>query len=80
MLYHHILERAVNGEVFKKDFRAIKAVYADKDITTSIFILNNARIHYYKGLCITPEITNFNIKYFSPYLLFLNLIGNVFLV
>ncbi|KAF7687784.1 hypothetical protein CDIK_3019 [Cucumispora dikerogammari] len=80
MLYHHIQERAVNGEDFKEGLRAIKSVCEDRGILTPIFILDNARIHHYKGLSEDPEISNFNIRYLPPYSPFLNPIENVFSV
>ncbi|KAF7685951.1 hypothetical protein CDIK_3300 [Cucumispora dikerogammari] len=80
MLYHHIQERAVNGEDFKDVLQAIKSACADRGILTPTFILNNARIYHYKRLSESPDISNFNIRCFLLYLPFLNFIEKVFSV
>lgn len=44
------------------------------------YIMNNARIHHYRGLAETIERLGLTIKYLPPYSPFLNPIENVFSV
>ncbi|KAG0432496.1 hypothetical protein DMUE_5493, partial [Dictyocoela muelleri] len=80
MIFHKIHERAVNGEDFKASLREIKEACVLSDISISIFIIDNARIHHYKGLRDDEEISSFNIVYLPPYSPFLNPIENIFSV
>ncbi|TBU03944.1 putative DDE-like endonuclease, partial [Hamiltosporidium magnivora] len=45
-----------------------------------IFVMDNARIHHYRGLNDDEEIASYRIKYLPPYSPFLNPIENVFSV
>ncbi|TBT99626.1 putative DDE endonuclease, partial [Hamiltosporidium magnivora] len=49
-------------------------------ILTPIVVMDNARIHHYRGLNDDEEIASYRIKYLTPYSPFLNPIENVFSV
>jgi transposase len=80
MIYHKINERSVNGEDFKVFLKEIKIKCVEAEILNPIFIMDNARIHHYRGLFEDPEIAQYNIRYLPPYSPFLNPIENVFSV
>ncbi|TBU11256.1 hypothetical protein CWI38_1298p0020 [Hamiltosporidium tvaerminnensis] len=69
-IYHKIHERAINEEDFRLSIK----------ISTSIFVIYNARIHHYLGLNDDEEIASYQIKYLPPYSQFFNLIENAFSV
>ncbi|TBU11953.1 DDE-like endonuclease [Hamiltosporidium tvaerminnensis] len=66
MIYHKIHEKAVNGEDFKLFIKEINESCQRQGILTSIFVMDNARIHYYRGLNDDEEITSYRIKYLPP--------------
>ncbi|XP_029657634.1 uncharacterized protein LOC115231855 [Octopus sinensis] len=78
MLFHKIHDKAVNGEDFKTVLLEIKALCLSKDITNPIFIMDNARIHHYRGLENDTEVSTIIRKFLPPYCPFLNPIENVF--
>lgn len=78
MIYHTIQERAVNGEDFKHHLKVINERCLSFGIQNPIFVMDNARIHHYKGLNEDEEVSLYNIKYLPPYSPFLNPIENVF--
>ncbi|TBU21016.1 DDE-like endonuclease [Hamiltosporidium tvaerminnensis] len=77
MIYHKIHERAVNGEDFKLFIKEIYESCQRQGILTPIFVMDNARIHHYRGLNDDEEIASYRIKYLPPYSPFLNPIENV---
>ena len=50
MIFHKIFNNPVNGETFKQCLTDLKNVCTVKEIYDPLFILNNARIHHYRGL------------------------------
>ncbi|ORD96292.1 hypothetical protein HERIO_1775 [Hepatospora eriocheir] len=80
MIFHKVHERAVNGEDFKISLRELKAACTEKGIESPVFIMDNARIHHYKGLMENNELSQYTLKYLPPYSPFLNAIENVFSV
>ncbi|KAF7670475.1 hypothetical protein CDIK_4599, partial [Cucumispora dikerogammari] len=80
MLYHKIHKRAVNINDFILALKEINESSSRYGIDTSIFIMNNARIHHYRGMREDAEISALRINYLSPYSPFLNPIENVFSV
>ncbi|TBT99772.1 DDE-like endonuclease, partial [Hamiltosporidium magnivora] len=80
MIYYKIHERAVNGEDFKLFIKEINESCQRQGILTPIFVMDNARIHHYRGLNDDEEIASYRIKYLPPYSPFLNPIENVFSV
>ncbi|KAF7685161.1 hypothetical protein CDIK_4090 [Cucumispora dikerogammari] len=80
MIYHKIHERAVNGESFKEALKEIKECCVRKGISSPIFIMDNARIHHYRGLRKDEEAASYRINYFPPYSPFLSPLENVFSV
>ncbi|TBU10108.1 DDE-like endonuclease, partial [Hamiltosporidium tvaerminnensis] len=79
-IYHKIHERAVNGEDFKLSIKEINESCQRQGILTPIVVMDNARIHHYRGLNDDEEIASYRIKYLTPYSPFLNPIENVFSV
>ncbi|TBU13171.1 hypothetical protein CWI38_0512p0060, partial [Hamiltosporidium tvaerminnensis] len=69
MIYHKIHDNAVNNEDFKLSIKRFVKI---------IFVIENARIHHYRGLNDDEEIASYRIKYLPPYSPVLNLIENVF--
>ncbi|ORD98483.1 hypothetical protein A0H76_2415 [Hepatospora eriocheir] len=47
MLYHKINDRVINGETYKTCLWKFEAKCNDFCISTSVFILDNAKIYYY---------------------------------
>ncbi|TBU10378.1 reverse transcriptase [Hamiltosporidium tvaerminnensis] len=80
LIYHKIHERAVNCEDFKLSIKEINESCQRQRILTPIFVMDNARIHHYRGLNDDEEIASYRIKYLPPYSSFLNPIENVFSV
>ena len=80
MAFYKIHERAINGEDFKQSFIEINNKCGDIGIENPIFIMDNARIHHYRGLNNDESISSFRIVYLPPYSQFLNPIENVFSV
>lgn len=80
MIYHKIHERAVNGEDFKVSLKEINESCQRQGIPRPIFVMDNVRIHHYRGLNDDEEIASYRIKYLPPYSPFLNPIENVFSV
>ena len=56
MIYHKIHERAVNGEDFKISLKEINTCCQSQGISNPIFVMDNARIHHYRGLNNVKEI------------------------
>ena len=50
MIYNKVHDTAVNGENFKVCLFEIKSICTNLGISDPILILDNARIHHYKGL------------------------------
>ncbi|ORD97256.1 hypothetical protein HERIO_871 [Hepatospora eriocheir] len=80
MIFHKVHERIVNGEDFKIFFREFKAVCTEKGIDSPVFIMDNTRIHHYRGLMEDNELSQYTLKYLPSYSPFLNPIENVFSV
>ncbi|TBU20508.1 DDE-like endonuclease, partial [Hamiltosporidium tvaerminnensis] len=80
MIYHKIHERAVNGEDFKLSIKEINESCQRQGISIPIFVMDNARIHHYRGLNDDEEIASYRLKYLPPFSPFLNPIKNVFSV
>ena len=80
MIYNVIFEGAVNGENFKQCLKEIKECCIIKGIENPIFIMDNARIHHYRGLMDDEEIRQMPLTYLPPYSPFLNPIENIFSV
>jgi len=80
MIFHKINERAVNGEDFKEALKELKVACASEGIEHPILIMDNARIHHYRGLENDHEVSCLAKKYLPPYSPFLNPIENVFSV
>ncbi|TBT96776.1 DDE-like endonuclease [Hamiltosporidium tvaerminnensis] len=72
MIYHKIHERAVNGEDFRLFIKEINESCQRQGNLTSIFVMDNARIHHYRGLNDDQEIASYRIKHLPPYSPFLN--------
>ncbi len=64
MVYHKIQERAVNGEDFNSSLKDTNNSCIEKNINSPIFIMDNTRIHTYRGLAEDEEITRMNIFIF----------------
>lgn len=80
MIFHRIFEKALTGEDFKEGLVQIRDAAISKGIETPVFILDNARIHHYKGLAEKIEELNIKLIYLPPYSPFLNPIENIFSV
>lgn len=80
MIFHKIHIRAVNGEDFKIALRDYKNVCNTKLISNPVFIIDNARIHHYRGIFYDEEFSNYEIMYLPAYSPFLNPIENIFSV
>ena len=82
MIFHKVYDKAVTGENFKQCLIELKAPTVFAGIENPIYILNYARIHYYRGLQLKETINqlNLNICYLLPYSPFLNPIKNIFSV
>ncbi|KAF7685996.1 hypothetical protein CDIK_3256 [Cucumispora dikerogammari] len=80
MIYHEIHERSVNGRYFKEALKEIKECCVRKGISSSIYIMDNVRIHHYRELREDEEAASYRINYLPPYSPFLNPIENVFSV
>lgn len=78
MVYHSIVDGAVNGEIFKGFLTQLKTVCESKGIMDCYFVMDNARIHHYRGLTETIQALSLRILYLPPYSPFLNTIENVF--
>lgn len=78
MINFHINDRPVNGEDFKRFVIGLKNLSKEKEIEKPIFVMDNARIHHYKGLLQTIESENLEVLYLPPYSPFLNPIENAF--
>ena len=80
IIYSKIHDRAVNGEDFKVCLEELNSSYILKGIENPIIVMDNARIHHYKGLQDLIVRENLDLKYLHPYSPFLNPIENVFSV
>ncbi|TBU19960.1 DDE-like endonuclease [Hamiltosporidium tvaerminnensis] len=72
MIYHKNHERVVNGEDFKLSIKVINESWQRQGILSPIFVMDNSRIHHYRGLNDDEEIASYRIKYLPPYSPFLN--------
>ena len=59
---------------------ASKNAYVSMGIDSPVFIMDNARIHHYRGLDADPEVNQMVKNFLPPYSPFLNPIENVFSV
>ena len=93
MVYHKINERAVTEEDFKKFLLEMNVIFREKGVENPTFIMDNARIHHYKGLYIyiyiyiyiymlkgLEKVSRIKKLYLPPYSPFLNPIENIFSV
>ena len=80
MIYFKVHDKAVNGEDFKECLIELKAACSSKGIHNPIFILDNARIHHYRGLNETIASLEMRLLFLPPYSPFLNPIENIFSV
>ena len=65
MVFHKIHEKAVNEENFKDALKEIHRACVSVGIDSPVFIMDNARIHHYRGLDADPEV-NQMVKHFLP--------------
>jgi len=80
MIYYKIHDSAINGETFKLFLSELHAKCIDSEIENPIFIMDNAKIHHYRGLSETINRLQIQIEYLPPYSPFLNPIEKVFSV
>ena len=80
IIYKKVHDKAVTGEDFKICLQELKSACLNSGILNPVFIMDNCRIHHYKGLQNIIETENIAIKYLPPYSPFLNPIENVFSV
>lgn len=80
MIFHKIHEKAVNGEDFKEALKEMHDACLSIGVESPVFIMDNARIHHYKGLDADPEVSQMVKVFLPPYSPFLNPIENVFSV
>ena len=80
MIFHKVYDKAVTGEDFKQCLLELKAATVSARIENPIYILDNARIHHYRGLQKTINQFSLNICYLPQYFPFLNPIENIFSV
>lgn len=80
VIYNKIHEKAVTGEDFKICLRELKMSCLEKGIENPVFIMDNARIHHYRGLQEVISLEGLRIEYLPPYSPFLNPIENIFSV
>jgi len=78
MICNKVHDTAVNIENFKVCLLEIKGICTNLGISDPILILDNARIHHYKGLNETISALDLRLKYLPSYCLFLNPTKNVF--
>lgn len=78
LLFKKIRFSAFNGEVFKQSLLEIYELCTSKNILNPIFILDNARIHHYRGLMDLTSQNGIKLQFLPPYSPFLNPIENVF--
>ncbi|TBT99822.1 hypothetical protein CWI36_1836p0010 [Hamiltosporidium magnivora] len=62
---------------FKLSINEINEICQEQRISTPIFVIDNARIHHYRGLDDDEEIAADRIKFLPPYSPFLNPIENL---
>lgn len=70
----------MNSEAFKVSLGKLKQACTTNGLVNPTFIMDNARIHYHKGLDKLIQEMNLNIMFHPPYSTFLNQIENVFSV
>ena len=80
MIFHKIYDKAVTKEDFKQCLIELKAATVSAGIENPIYIIDNAGIHYYRGLLETINKLSLNICYLFPYSPFLSPIENIFSV
>lgn len=80
IIYSKIHDKAVTGEDFKLSLEEIKIQCSLNQIPDPIFVMDNAKIHHYKGLQNIIDNLHLKIEYLPPYSPFLNPIENVFSV
>ena len=78
MVFYKVNRRPVNGEDFKDYLVELTNICRSTEIDHPYFILDNARIHHYRGLGDVLESMEINLMYLPPYSPFLNPIENVF--
>lgn len=72
VLYPKINERAVTGKDFKISLHEIKFIWGENEMLDPILIIDNARIHQYRGLSENAKVSRCTVKYLPPYFFFLN--------
>ena len=80
MVFHKIYKKAVNGKNFKDALKENHCTCVSMGIDSPIFIMDNARIHHYRGLDADPEVNQMVKNFLPAYSPFLNPIENVFSV
>lgn len=78
MVFYKINNGPVNGENFKQFLIDLKITCTLIGIQNPTFVMDNAKIHHYRGLDILVTNSNYNFFYLPPYSPFLNPIENVF--
>lgn len=77
IIYSKIHDKAVTGEDFKICLTEIKNECIQRSIENPVFVMDNARIHHYRGLQQVIVEEDLHIQYLPPYSPFLNPIENV---
>ena len=80
MIFSKIHDRALNGENFKSFLIELKAACDSLQIIDPVIILDNPRIHYYRGLNQIVQQLGLDLRYLFPYFPFLFPFENVFSV
>lgn len=78
MVDYKVNDRPVNGDDFKSYLNNLNLKCLQKGMLTPVFVMDNARIHHYKGLKELIDELKLNVLYLPPYSPFLNPIENVF--
>ncbi|KAF7685888.1 hypothetical protein CDIK_3363 [Cucumispora dikerogammari] len=78
MIVFYVNNRPVNGEDFLCYIINLKNICLTKNIQEPHFILDNAKIHYYKRLKKLSEVENIKLHFLLLYSPILNIIENVF--
>ena len=78
MISYHINNAPVSGEDFKTFLIGLNGECIRRGNSNPVFILDNARIHHYRGLCNVIDELSLNLLFLPPYSPFLNIIENWF--
>ncbi|KAF7696428.1 hypothetical protein CDIK_1893, partial [Cucumispora dikerogammari] len=78
MIDCHINNNPVTGENFKAYLLNLKIKLLESGIENPVYVLDNARIHHYRGLVEVLNSEGIVLKYLPPYSPMLNIIENCF--